>query len=224
MRGYDWWVERMTHMAKMYDLIRIDHFIGFANYYSVAHGAPNARNGKWVVGPGKHLFDVLKEKVPEAHIIAEDLGVQNDRVKNLLAYVQYPGMRVLEFGFGGDDDNKDLPANYVPNCVAYTGTHDNDTVRGFVDAAKPKVLAHAQKVLKFTKPEEAAPAFVKAVMESAADTAMFPMQDLLGLDTTCRMNMPGTLGNNWGWRMKPGAASDELARQLHTMLKKSKRL
>jgi len=214
LRGYDWWVDRMRAMGDMYDLIRVDHFIGFANYYSIPKGAPNARTGKWIVGPGKWLFMRLKHALPHLNVVAEDLGEVNDRVRALLKWVGYPGMRVLGFGFGGGEDNVHLPANYVENCIAYTGTHDNNTVRGWVDEADEKSLAHAKALLGFDKPEEAPAAFIKAVMESCADTCVVPMQDVLGLDGSARMNTPSTIGTNWLWRMKEGAASPEIAQQL----------
>ncbi|MBQ7305793.1 MAG: 4-alpha-glucanotransferase [Clostridia bacterium] len=217
LRGYDWWVERMRHMAKMYDVIRIDHFIGFANYYSIPYGAPNARGGKWVVGPGKSLFRTFNKKLPGINIIAEDLGCLSDRVFKLLDYVKYPGMKVLTFAFGGDDGNPHLPANYATNCVAYTGTHDNDTVLGWVSTQDENTLNHAKRVLGFDKPEDAPEAFIRAVMDSMADTAMFPMQDILHLPGSARMNLPGTIGGNWLWRMLPGAATQEIAQHLREL-------
>ena len=214
LHGYGWWVERMAAMAKMYDIVRIDHFIGFANYYSVPQGAPNARTGKWVIGPGKSLFRTLEKKIPGLNIVAEDLGCVNDRVRRLLTAVGYPGMRVLSFGFGGGADNPHLPANYVTNSVVYTGTHDNDTVRGWIGTADDAALAQARQLLGFDKPEDGPAAFVRAVLASRADTAMIPMQDVLGLGGWARMNRPGTIGNNWLWRMAPGAATPELAQRL----------
>lgn len=214
LHGYGWWVERMAAMAKMYDIVRIDHFIGFANYYSVPQGAPNARTGKWIIGPGKSLFRTLEKKIPGLNIVAEDLGCVNDRVRRLLTAVGYPGMRVLSFGFGGGEDNPHLPANYVTNSVVYTGTHDNDTVRGWIDTADDAALAQARQLLGFDKPEDGPAAFVRAVLASRADTAMIPMQDVLGLGGWARMNRPGTIGNNWLWRMAPGAATPELAQRL----------
>ena len=214
LHGYGWWVERMAAMAKMYDIVRIDHFIGFVNYYSVPQGAPNARTGKWIIGPGKSLFRTLERKIPGLNIVAEDLGCVNDRVRRLLTAVGYPGMRVLSFGFGGGEDNPHLPANYVTNSVVYTGTHDNDTVRGWIDTADDAALAQARQLLGFDKPEDGPAAFVRAVLASRADTAMIPMQDVLGLGGWARMNRPGTIGNNWLWRMAPGAATPELAQRL----------
>lgn len=218
-RGYDWWVKRMAHMAKMYDMIRIDHFIGFANYYSIPHGAPNARSGKWVIGPGKALFRTMSRKLPGINIIAEDLGEVNDRVKKLLAFVGYPGMKVLSFAFGGGEDNPHLPDHYVNNCIVYTGTHDNDTVLGMLSNADEKTVQHAKTYLHFDALEDAPAAFIKCVMESAADTAMLPMQDVLGLGHEARMNLPGTIGNNWAWRMLPGAADKDVSDRLLELVK-----
>lgn len=214
LTGYRWWVERMKAMTTMYDMIRIDHFIGFANYYSIPYGAPNARNGKWVIGPGKSLFKTFRKKLPGIRIVAEDLGCVNDRVRSLLKFVGYPGMRVLCFGFGGGDDNMHLPQHYVENSVVYTGTHDNDTVRGWVDTADEKSLTQAKQLLGFEKKEDAPEAFIRCLLASKADTAVIPMQDVLGLDTSARMNLPGSIGGNWRWRMLPGAAADAVALHL----------
>ncbi len=212
--GFGWWVDRMAGISSMFDVVRIDHFIGFANYFSIAHGAPNARNGRWIVGPGRKLFDTLREKLPNLNIIAEDLGTVNDRVRRLLDYCAYPGMRVLSFGFGAGEENPHLCDNYVENSVVYTGTHDNDTVRGWIDTADEESLKHAMEYLGFEKPEDGPAAFIKAVMASRADTCMIPMQDILGLDGKSRMNLPGTIGGNWMWRMLPGMLTEQLAERL----------
>lgn len=222
--GYSWWVERMAHMAKMYDIIRIDHFIGFANYYSIPHGAPNARVGKWIVGPGKSLFRTLRRKQPGLRIIAEDLGCVNERVQKLLDYVKYPGMKVLSFGFGGDESNPHLPEHYTENCVAYTGTHDNDTVRGWIDKADEKTLSQAKAYLHFDQPEDGPDAFIRSVMNSRADMAVIPMQDVLGLGGEARMNLPGSIGGNWLWRMLPGSATDKVAERLMKLNRESGRV
>ena len=223
LHGYGWWVERMKAMARMYDMIRIDHFIGFANYYSIPHGAPNARGGKWIVGPGKSLFKTFRKKLPGLHIVAEDLGCVNDRVRRLLKFVGYPGMKVLSFGFGGDEENPHLPKNYDTNCVAYTGTHDNDTVGGWIATADEKTLRQAKDMLGFERNEDGPWAFDRAVMLSRADTAVLSMQDVLGLGGEARMNRPGTIGGNWMWRMLPGAAAPEVAAKLKALNEESDR-
>ena len=210
-RHYDWWVTRMRHMAEMYDMVRIDHFIGFANYYSVKRGMPNARKGKWVIGPGKNLFSVLKREVPGIRIVAEDLGCVNDRVRKLLDWCGYPGMKILTFGFDSDKSNPHFPGNYSSNTVAYTGTHDNDTVLGWVASASEKTLEFAKEYLHFSAPEEAPDAFIHELLSGPCDTAVIPMQDILHLGTEARMNYPGSPGGNWGWRMKPDMLTLQLS-------------
>ncbi|MBR3764260.1 MAG: 4-alpha-glucanotransferase [Clostridia bacterium] len=218
---YDWWVDRMRAMSQMYDLVRVDHFIGFANYYSIPYGAPTAKTGEWIVGPGKKLFIQRKKEIPGLRVIAEDLGVQNQRVRDLLKFVGYPGMKVATFGFGGggdDDENQHFPGTWTKNYVAYTGTHDNDTTIGWINAADKKTLAAAKAYLgDFETAEEGVELFMKCVLESPCETAMLPMQDILHLGGEARMNLPGSAGGNWAWRMKPGAASDAVAAHLKEM-------
>ena len=223
-KHYSWWVDRMRSMTKLYDLVRIDHFIGFCHYYSIPYGAPNARTGEWLPGPGKALFETLRAEIPDMHIIAEDLGEVNDDVRALMKWTGYPGMKVLCFGFDGDENNQHHPSHYSENMVIYTGTHDNDTVLGWAEKADPKTLAKAKKILGFKKLEEAPEAFVRGALSSIGDTAVIPMQDLLGLGADARMNLPGTIGGNWLWRLKPGAATAELAKKLYEMNREAKRL
>ena len=207
-------MDRMEAMGKMYDMIRIDHFIGFANYYSIPYGAPNARSGKWIVGPGKKFFWALKRRLPELNVIAENLGVINERVQKLLKFVGYPGMKVLVFAFGGSDAEVEMPAKYPANCVAYTGTHDNSTVLGFLRESDDKVREQCKRLMGFRKLEDGPWAFVRSVIASSADTAIVPMQDVLGLDNSARMNLPGTIGGNWLWRMEPDAINEALVAKL----------
>lgn len=222
-RKFDWWVERMKGMAELYDMIRIDHFIGFANYYSVKHGMPNARKGRWVIGPGKALFRRLNREVPGIRIIAEDLGCVNARVQRLLDWCGYPGMKVLTFGFDSDETNPHHISHYQLNTVAYTGTHDNDTTLGWAQKANPKVLAFAEKELGFTSAEEAPEAFIRALFRCPCETVVVPMQDVLGLDGSARMNYPGTIGGNWLWRMKPDMLSLALSMKYFTLNKETGR-
>lgn len=217
-RRYDWWVDRMRGMSQLYDIVRVDHFIGFANYYSVPYGAPNARSGKWIVGPGKKLFRRLKKELPNLHVVAEDLGVQSDRVRELLQFVGYPGMKVATFGFGGDaDGNQHFPGHWSENYVAYTGTHDNDTTAGWIATADEATLKAAKDYLHFETPDDGVEAFIRCVLSSPCCMAVVPMQDVLHLGTEARMNLPGTIGGNWAWRMTPGAATEEVARHLRDM-------
>ena len=222
-RRYDWWVDRMKAMAEMYDMVRIDHFVGFANYYSVRHGAPDAIRGRWVIGPGKNLFKVLKKEVPDIRIIAEDLGCVNNRVKKLLSWCGYPGMKVLTFGFDSDESNPHFPGNYGQNTVAYTGTHDNDTVLGWAESASPEALKFAMKHLGFSTKEEAPEAFIRELFTGPCDTAVVPMQDILHLGTEARMNYPGTIGGNWLWRMKPDMLTIDLTMKYCKLNEESER-
>ena len=223
LRRFDWWVARMKGMASLYDMVRIDHFIGFANYYSIPHGAPNARNGKWVIGPGKALFKRLQAEVPEIQIIAEDLGAVNKRVRRLLDWCGYPGMKILTFGFDGDETNPHFIGNYSANYVAYTGTHDNDTTLGWARKAEPKALKFAMDTLGFSSLDEAPEAFIRALFKSPCDTVIVPMQDVLGLGGDARMNFPGTIGGNWLWRMKPDALTGELSMRMYRLNKETNR-
>ena len=221
--GYDWWVQRMKGMSELFDIIRIDHFIGFANYYSVRHGMPNAKKGRWIVGPGKKLFQVMQRSLPDIRIVAEDLGCVNARVQRLLDWCGYPGMKVLTFGFDSDATNPHHISHYEKNTVAYTGTHDNNTTLGWAKSASPEALSFAEKELSFSSPEEAPEAFIRALFSSPCDTVIVPMQDILGLDESARMNFPGTTGGNWLWRMKPGAVSQELSLKYYKLNRKTDR-
>lgn len=224
LRGYDWWVRRMEHMHKMYDIVRVDHFIGFANYYSIPYGAPNARGGKWVIGPGKALFRTLKKKIPGMDIVAEDLGVVNDRVRSLIAYTGYPGMKTLTFAFGGGEENIHLPVNIPENTAYYTGTHDNQTARAWAENASEEEWQRAMEVVPGLQDrEDAAWALIRCVMKSRARIAVAPMQDILDLGAFATMNHPGIVGGNWLWRMKPGAATKEIAAKLKKLNEEANR-
>ncbi len=222
--GYEWWVKRMAGMRDMYDLVRVDHFIGFANYYAVPHGAKTAKVGEWIIGPGKKLFQTFWKELPGLNIIAEDLGATNQRVRDLLSFVGYPGMKVLTFGFGAGDGESEANANpHFPGCwtenyVAYTGTHDNDTTVGWLSSADEATLQDAKKYLgDFETADEGVELFMDCVIASKCDTAMLPMQDVLHLGSEARMNMPGTTGACWAWRMLPGAANAKVAAHLRAM-------
>ncbi len=212
--GYRWWLDRLRAMGRLFDLVRVDHFIGFANYYAVRHGADTARFGGWRKGPGRDFFEVVAREVKDLQIIAEDLGAVNARVKKLLRYCGYPGMKVLSFAFSGGESNPHLPQHCRKNSVYYTGTHDNNTVLGWWDSASAQERATARQVLGAQGADDIAPKMIDTVLGSAADRAMLPMQDILALDASARMNTPGTLGGNWSWRMKPDALNEALAQRL----------
>ena len=200
-RKFDWWINRMRAMGKLYDMVRVDHFIGFANYYAIPYGAPNARNGKWIKAPGRSLFRRIKKEVPEVTVIAEDLGEVNNRVKRLLKFCGYPGMKVLTFGFDGGDDNPHSPHNFTENSVIYTGTHDNDTAKGFWDHATEEQKEKGAQQLKLKADDDVVGKMLEAVWAAPCRRAIVPMQDLLRIGSEGRMNSPGLVGGWWGWRM-----------------------
>ncbi|HSK68622.1 MAG TPA: 4-alpha-glucanotransferase [Candidatus Limnocylindria bacterium] len=222
--GYAWWLRRLKAMGRVFDLTRVDHFIGFANYYSIPAGEPTARNGVWENGPGRSLFRLVREQLPDMRIVAEDLGAVNNRVRRLLDYCAYPGMKVLQFAFSGDPFNEHLPKNHAKNSVIYTGTHDNNTLLGWWARCTEQERVWALLALQVRKDEDITVAFLRAAMHSPADRAVVPMQDVLRLPEGARMNQPGTLGGNWMWRMRPGAATRRLARELRQLNEESGRL
>ena len=201
-QGYSWWISRLRALGEMFDILRIDHFIGFANYYAIPSSEPTALVGKYEIGPGKKLFDRIKEELPGLRIVTEDLGVVNQTVKDLLAYCGYPGMKVLQFAFDGELTDP-LPETHTKNCFIYTGTHDNNTTLGWWKDAAPEVRKKAEKALGMEEGGDIVEYMLKAAFTSDADTAVAPMQDLLKLDEKSRMNVPGTVGCNWMWRMLP---------------------
>ena len=201
--GYAWWIGRLRALGELFDILRIDHFIGFANYYAIPAEELTARNGKYELGPGRKLFTRVKKALPELKIVAEDLGVVSARVRKLLAWCGYPGMKVMQFAYDSDE-NPDLPEHHVENCIVYTGTHDNNTTLGWWNDASEETHARARK--KLGMPEDSSdilPYIIKKTFESVADTVIVPMQDWLGLADEGRMNFPGTVGGNWLWRMAP---------------------
>ena len=219
--GYSWWLKRLDAMGKRFDLVRVDHFIGFANYYRVPAGAPNARTGEWIIGPGRDFFKKVKKELPHVHIIAEDLGAVNDRVRSLLKFCEYPGMKVLQFAMGGGR-NPHAPAQHKENAIVYTGTHDNDTTLGWWKNASEEEQKKARKLTRTKGDQDIVMGMIKLAMSSVCDTAIIPMQDLLNLDTDARMNMPGVVGGNWQWRMT-ALPQPKMARELKAMVKEYNR-
>ena len=198
--GYAWWLNRLGRAFALYDVVRLDHFRGFYDYWKIPASAPDARKGEWGKGPGMDLFNVIFQKMPDAPIIAEDFGDLNDGVRNFLKESGLPGMGVLQFAFGGDAKNLYLPHNTRRRQVIYSGTHDNDTLAGWVTSAQEHERGHALAYLGCQKGvfvEEA----VKAVFASVARLAIVPAQDLLGLGSEARLNTPGSDHGNWDWRM-----------------------
>jgi len=203
---FSWWRERMKAQADLYDVIRIDHFLGVVQYYSIPYGADNAKNGVWKKGPGKKLTDAIDESVGETKIIAEDLGVFCQGVKDLLEETGYPGMKIIEFAFSGDRMNEHLPHCYSPNMVVYGGTHDNETLAGYFKQEKRQwwELQYIADYLGAAHQHEVPDKVFRAAYGSVASVAIFQMQDVLKLDNWARMNTPGVVGENWRWRMTKG--------------------
>lgn len=216
--GYSWWKMRIAYCLKLYDVVRIDHFRGFDEYYSIPAGDKTARNGHWEKGPGMKLFDALKEnpQVTAQSIIAEDLGFLTDAVRALVHDTGFPGMKVLEFAFDSRDTGGGyLPHTYIPNTVVYTGTHDNQTLRAWYCELSEDDRQLADDYLGFTDkttPEERNWAFVRLAMESVSDTCIIPLQDYLVLGEEARMNHPSTSQSNWKWRLTDGQIDEKLVR------------
>jgi 4-alpha-glucanotransferase len=201
--NYTWWIERLTHAFRLFDLVRIDHFRGFANYWATPAGALNAIGGEWIPGPGEKLFVAFQQAFGKLPIIAEDLGLITPDVIELRDKFNLPGMRILQFAFGDNDSNYFLPHHYISNTVAYTGTHDNDTSLGWWISAKD----HEKSFAKFylgSEGKEINWDMINALSGSAANTVIFPLQDVLGLNSDHRMNFPGTAWGNWEWRFSWG--------------------
>lgn len=214
--GYDWWLRRLEASFRLYDVVRIDHFRAFDEYYSIPADRKTAEVGTWEPGPGRELFDAMKARLGEREVIAEDLGFLTPTVIELVKATGYPGMKVLQFAFDSREENDYLPHNYERNCVVYTGTHDNDTTLGWYEKLAPADKAFCERYLnlKGSSREEIQWSFIRAALGSVADTAVIPMQDYLGLGSEARMNTPSTLGDNWKWRMKKDAFSGKLAEQM----------
>jgi 4-alpha-glucanotransferase len=216
--GYAWWLERFRSVLNFVDVVRLDHFRGFAGYYEIPYGAPTAETGQWMTGPGKDFFTTVSRELSESGngtlpIIAEDLGVITPDVVELRDGFHLPGMKILQFGFTGAD-NPFLPHNYAANCVAYTGTHDNDTALGWSESAPKEERNFALRYLN-SDGTDFAWDLIRGVWSSVAVYALAPMQDVLGLRTEARMNFPSRLGGNWQWRMQEEDLSPALAERLH---------
>ena len=215
--NYRWWLERLNYALQVCDIIRIDHFRGFDSFYAIDAREDTAMNGTWAMGPGMELFHALKAVCPNAPIIAEDLGYLTPSVKQLLADSGFPGMKVLEFGFDDRENTDYLPHNFITNCVAYTGTHDNSTLRGWLARAESEALEFVREYYGLGDLRDFNRTIISHAMESVADTVIIPMQDYLELDDTARINFPSTTGGNWQWRMLPGAVNSDLKRRMRRL-------
>ncbi len=230
--GFAWWKERIAHCEKLYDIVRIDHFRGFDEYYSIPAGDPTAEFGKWEPGPGMKLFDALNESITDLGIIAEDLGFMTPSVIQLVKDSTFPNMKVLQFAFDPSGDSEYLPHNYDKNCVVYTGTHDNETTVGWYrnQPKKSKKFILEYNNISVAKVDSkktellTTNALIRQAMMSAADTCIIPLQDYLGLDNSARINEPSTLGDNWKWRVRKDALTKFKAKEIKLLTKVSARL
>jgi 4-alpha-glucanotransferase len=215
--GYEWWVRRMSSALESCDIVRLDHFRGFESYWEIPAAEPTAVNGRWIKGPADDLFQVLRARLGDLPFIAEDLGLITAEVHALRERLGIPGMKVLQFGFGDPGARIYLPQNFVPNCVVYTGTHDNDTTAGWwQNSASDDERRNAVDYLG--EPEDGMHwAFIRAAFASVAQLAIVPLQDALGLGSEARMNTPSRSDGNWGWRFSDGALTERLERKLASL-------
>jgi len=216
-KGFGWWTARISHTLRLVDAVRLDHFIGFARNWEIPGTDETAVNGEWVDVPGHALFSTLRHRLGDIAVFAEDLGEVTEAVSQLRDDFGIPGMRVLQFGFGGDAGNLHLPHNYIPNSIAYTGTHDNATTVEWWKGLNKNARGHAKNYLKTTG-RDIHWEMIRAAFASVADTVIIPMQDILGLDAKARMNTPSVGHDNWGWRMADNAITEEIKQRLRDLL------
>ena len=226
--GYDWWISRMWYSFKLYDVVRIDHFRGFDAYFSIPAGDTTAKNGHWEKGPGMDFFRTMYTRLGDVNVIAEDLGLMTDGVRRLVRDSGCPNMKVLQFAVDPADvagSNDYWPHNYNSNCVAYTGTHDNETLagwyRGLSKAAKQQIRDYLWDY--HTPDNQMYKVLIALTMRSVAKDCIIPVQDYLGLGNEARMNQPGTVGTNWRWRLVPGQVTDDLAAEMLALVKRTGR-
>lgn len=219
--GFAWWIRRLEYCYKLYDVVRVDHFRGFDEYYAIPYGDKTAEFGKWRKGPGLELFKAVKKAMGETPIIAEDLGYLTDSVRQLVKDTGYPGMKVLQFAFDSREESDYLPHNYEHNCVVYTGTHDNNTILGWLDEMAPEDRLLAERYLnnRCTRKEDMPWDFIRLAMASVADLAITPTQEFLCLGGEARVNRPSTLGTNWKWRLLKGQITHEVTGKMYDMTK-----
>lgn len=221
--GSQWWIRRFRHAFEMADIVRVDHFRGFVGVWEVPGDDETAENGSWVGSPGEEIFRAVTDSLGELPVIAEDLGVITPEVDELRMKFGFPGMRILQYAFGGDAQNRDLPHNYDPNTAAYTGTHDNDTIVGWWRSMKttgdPELSAAQRHCLKYLDADEDEINWklIKLLYSSVADIAVVPLQDVLGLGGDARMNTPATESGNWQWRFEKGAITDKMIAKLRDL-------
>lgn len=216
-QNFEWWLNRISYASKIYDTVRIDHFRGFESYYAIPYGNETAEIGEWRKAAGKELFETVKEKLGDINIIAEDLGFITPEVRELLDYTGFPGMKVLQFGFS-DSENEHLPHNFTTsNCIAYTGTHDNETLKGWVGEMSKDTVKFCKEYLNIIKRKDIPWAVIRSAWSSVAQIAVAQMQDFLDSDASGRMNTPSTLGDNWQFRTKSEDFNIKLAKKIYKL-------
>jgi len=219
--NFTWWIQRIAYCFELYDVLRVDHFRGFDEYYAIPFGNLTAEYGQWEKGPGYEFFQEVHNQLGDVNIIAEDLGFLTDSVLELVKKTGYPGMKVLEFAFDSREESDYLPHNYNENCLVYTGTHDNDTLHSWYEtiALEDKELANAYLNNYHSELSEIHWDFIRLAQQSVAKLCIIPVQDYLGLGQEARMNTPSTLGNNWKWRMYQGEITEDIILKIRTIEK-----
>lgn len=220
--GYSWWMDRLKNAFKLFDIVRIDHFRGIESYWSVKNGEKTAKGGKWCKGPGRDFISKLHEEFADKSFIAEDLGLLTEEVKELLKFSKYPGMKILEFAFDGDEPSDYLPHRYDRNCICYTGTHDNETLMGWIKTSPEKRLTYIKDYFGITGESESDILWsvIRGGMRSHADLFIAQMQDYIEVGNEARINKPGISdGSNWCWRMEDGMLTDALAEKIYEITK-----
>lgn len=207
--NFDWWIKRINKSLEMYDILRIDHFRGLESYYCIDKNTEDAMNGHWEKAPGKELFESIKKLIPNANIVAEDLGMITDDVRELLEYTGFPGMKIAQFGFSSDSNNLNLPHLFYKNTVAYTGTHDNMTLAQWLENANKGELEYAHQYLRLSSYDKYTEGFIRAVIGSSSDLAIVPIQDWLDFGGWSRMNTPSTTDFNWKFRLIKGDITND---------------
>jgi len=216
--GYEWWIKRLRKNFALFDVLRLDHFRGLESYFAIPFGETTAKNGYWKPGPGKEFVDVVERTAPNALIIAEDLGFMTDEVRELLEYSTYPGMKIVLYAFDECETDDNVPYRYDANTVVYTGTHDNETVKGWCENAPQSSIRQAMDYMGVRSRGDIPRGMIRLAMQSNSNLAVIPLQDWLELDNDARLNTPSTLGeNNWRWRLEKKALSKELADEIAKM-------
>jgi len=222
--GYKWWIQRIRRNFDWYDVLRLDHFRGLESYFAIPYGAKSAKGGRWRPGPGKEFIDMVGKAFPDANIIAEDLGFLTDEVRQLLAYSTYPGMKIIQYAFDDREVGDYIPHKYEANSIAYPGTHDNDTIRGWSRNAQRACIREAMDYIGVQHKKDLPRGMIQLAFESASNLAIIPMQDWLELGSHARLNTPSTVGGkNWRWRMRKKALKPELAEEIAKLTAMSNR-